>query len=51
MGEDEADVKAGKISVGSPIARAIMGKEEGDEVVVNAPSGDIEYEISKIEHI
>jgi len=51
VGEDEADVKAGKISVGSPIARAIMGKEEGDEVVVKAPSGDIEYEISKIEHI
>lgn len=51
VGEDEADVKAGKISVGSPIARAIMGKEDGDEVVVKAPSGDIEYEISKIEHI
>ena len=51
VGEDEADVKAGKISVGSPIARAIMGKEEGDDVVVKAPSGDIEYEISKIEHI
>ncbi|KKO06904.1 hypothetical protein LCGC14_0060880 [marine sediment metagenome] len=51
VGEDEADVKAGKISVGSPIARAIMGKEEGDEVVVKAPSGEIEYEISKIEHI
>jgi len=51
VGEDEADVKAGKISVGSPIARAIMGKEVGDEVVVKAPSGDIEYEISNIEHI
>jgi transcription elongation factor GreA len=51
VGEDEAEVKAGKISVGSPIARAIMGKEIGDEVVVKAPSGDIEYEIGKVEHI
>lgn len=51
VGEDEADVKAGKISVGSPIARAIMGKEIGEEVVVNAPGGEIEYEIDKVEHI
>jgi len=51
VGEDEADVKAGKISVGSPIARAMMGKEVGDEIVVKAPSGDIEYEIGKVEHI
>ncbi len=45
VGEDEADVAAGKISVASPIARALMGKHEGDEVVVKAPVGDIEYEI------
>jgi len=51
VGEDEADVKAGKISVGSPIARAIMGKEVGDEVVVKAPSGDIDYEIDAVDHI
>ena len=51
VGEDEADVKAGKISVGSPIARAIMGKEEGEEVVVNAPGGEIEYEIDEVQHI
>ena len=51
VGEDEADVKAGKISVGSPIARAVMGKEVGDEVVVKAPSGDIDYEVIKVEHI
>ncbi|MDF1622300.1 transcription elongation factor GreA [Pseudohongiella nitratireducens] len=51
VGEDEADVKAGKISVGSPIARAIMGKEVGEEVVVNAPGGEIEYEIDEVEHI
>jgi transcription elongation factor GreA len=51
VGEDEADVKAGKISVGSPIARAVMGKEVGDEVVVKAPSGDIHYEVIKVEHL
>jgi|SRR5690606_7111739 len=51
VGEDEADVKAGKISVTSPIARAMMGKQEGDEIVVKAPSGDIAYEIEKVEHI
>ena len=50
VGEDEADVPMGKISVSSPIARAIMGKREGDEIVVNAPAGDIEYEIDKVEH-
>ena len=51
VGEDEADVKAGKISVASPIARAIMGKDEGDVVVVKAPSGDIEYEVDQVEHL
>lgn len=51
VGEDEADVPAGKISVGSPIARALMGKMEGDEIVVNAPAGDIEYEIESVKHI
>lgn len=50
VGEDEADVPKGKISVSSPIARAIMGKQEGDEIVVNAPAGDIEYEIAQVEH-
>jgi transcription elongation factor GreA len=50
VGEDEAEVPKGKISVSSPIARAIMGKQEGDEIVVNAPAGDIEYEIEKVEH-
>lgn len=51
VGEDEADVPAGKISVISPIARAIMGKSEGDEIVVKAPAGDIEYEIESVKHI
>ncbi len=50
VGEDEADVAGGKISVASPIARALMGKHEGDEVTVNAPAGDIEYEIEAVEH-
>lgn len=50
VGEDEADVGSGKISVASPIARAIMGKHEGDEVVVNAPAGDIEFEIESVSH-
>ncbi|NQV69589.1 MAG: transcription elongation factor GreA [Pseudohongiella sp.] len=51
VGDDEADVPAGKISVSSPIARALMGKNEGDEVVVKAPAGDIEYEIEEVRHI
>lgn len=51
VGEDEADVAAGKISCTSPIARALIGKEEGDTVVVKAPKGDIEYEIESVEHI
>lgn len=51
VGEDEADIPSGKISVGSPIARAIMGKEEGDEIVVKAPAGDIEYEIEAVKHL
>ena len=50
VGEDEANVAAGKISVISPIARAVMGKHEGDEVVVRAPAGEIEYEIESVEH-
>ena len=51
VGDDEANVSMGKISVSSPIARAMMGKAEGDEIVVNAPSGDIEYEIQKVRHV
>jgi transcription elongation factor GreA len=51
VGDDEADVKANKISVNSPIARALIGKEEGDVVVVKAPSGEVEYEIDTVEHI
>ncbi|WP_323815112.1 transcription elongation factor GreA [Cellvibrio sp. NN19] len=51
VGDDEADVKANKISVNSPIARALVGKEEGDVVVVRAPGGDVDYEIDQVEHI
>jgi len=51
VGEDEADVKGNMISVGSPIARALIGKEEGDVVIVRAPGGDIEYEIDQVHHI
>ena len=51
VGEDEADVKSNMISVGSPIARALIGKEEGDVVIVKAPAGDIEYEIDQVHHI
>jgi transcription elongation factor GreA len=51
VGEDEADVPAGKISVASPISRALMGKSEGDEVVVKAPAGDIDFDIISVKHI
>ena len=51
VGEDEADVKQNMISVSSPIARALVGKSEGDEVVVKAPSGDIYYEIEQVRHL
>jgi len=51
VGEDEANVKNSKISVGSPISRAMMGKEEGDEITVKAPSGDVQYEIEKVLHL
>ena len=51
VGEDEAEVKSNKISVASPIARALVGREEGDVVVVRAPGGDVEYEISQVQHI
>ena len=51
VGDDETDVKSNKISVNSPIARALIGKEEGDVVVVKAPGGDVDYEIDKVEHI
>lgn len=51
VGEDESDIKANKISVTSPIARALIAKEVGEVVVVKAPSGDVEYEIDAVKHI
>jgi transcription elongation factor GreA len=49
VGEDEADVRTGKVSITSPIARALIGKEEGDVVEVAAPGGSRSYEILKVE--
>jgi len=51
VGEDEAEIKNNKISVTSPIARALIGKEEGEVVVVRAPGGEIEYEIAEVHHL
>jgi transcription elongation factor GreA len=50
VGEDEADIKAGRISVGSPIARALVGKSEGDSVEVAAPAGKRSYEIIAVRY-
>ena len=51
VGDDEADTKAGMISVNSPIARALIGKEEGDEVEVQVPGGLRELEIIAVQYI
>jgi transcription elongation factor GreA len=51
VGEDEADISLGKISCYSPIAQALLGNEEGDEVTVKAPKGDIVYEILEVLYI
>lgn len=51
VGDDEADLKHSKISVNSPIARALVGKSEGDEVVVKTPGGDVAYEIGTVQYI
>ena len=51
VGEDEADIKNGLLSIGSPIARALIGKKEGDEVEVTTPSGKRAYEIAAVEYI
>jgi transcription elongation factor GreA len=50
VGEDEADLAQGKISITSPIARALIGKEEGDEAIVRAPGGEREYEIVSVSY-
>ncbi|HUL42601.1 MAG TPA: transcription elongation factor GreA [Burkholderiales bacterium] len=51
VGEDEADIKQGKISISSPIARALIGKYPGDVGEVQAPSGTREYEILDVKYI
>ncbi len=50
VGDDEADLKIGKISVNSPIARGLIGKEEGDTVVIQTPAGQVEYEIAEVRY-
>ncbi|MFN4273909.1 MAG: transcription elongation factor GreA [Aliihoeflea sp.] len=48
VGDQEADVKSGRISISSPIARALIGKQVGDEIEVNAPGGARGYEVVKV---
>lgn len=51
VGDDEADIKHQKLSINSPVARALIGKKIGDEVVVKTPSGEIVYAIENVEYI
>ncbi|MEQ9039904.1 MAG: transcription elongation factor GreA [Silicimonas sp.] len=50
VGEPEADIEAGKLNIKSPLARALIGKDEGDSVEVRTPGGEKSYEILKIEY-
>ncbi len=50
VGEDEADIKAGRVSINSPVARALIGRREGDDAVVDAPGGSSEYEIVEVRY-
>ena len=51
VGEDEADLKLGLINISSPIARALIGKEEGDVAVVQAPGGERRYEVVAVKYL
>jgi len=51
VGEDEADIKLGLVSVVSPVSRALIGKRGGDVVVVEAPKGETEYEILSVKYV
>jgi transcription elongation factor GreA len=51
VGEDEADIKQGRISITSPIARALIGKREEDIATVHAPGGDKDYEILEVKYV
>ncbi len=50
VGEDEADIKAGRISINSPIARGLIGKQEGDSVAIRAPAGEKQFEIVSVRY-
>lgn len=51
VGDDEAEFKENKISYSSPLGKALIGKEEGDTIIVKAPKGDVEYEVESFEFI
>jgi transcription elongation factor GreB len=51
VGPDETDLKVGKISVDSPVGRALIGKKEGDVVTVNRPKGEVDFAIIKIKYV
>ena len=51
VGDDEADIKVGLISVNSPIARGLIGKEVDDVAVIKTPAGDVEYEILEVQYL
>jgi transcription elongation factor GreA len=51
VGEDEADIKLGLVNIGSPIARALIGKSEGDTAVVQAPGGIRNYEVMAVSYV
>ena len=51
VGDDEADIKHGKVSVSSPIARALIGRGEGDTAEVQAPGGTRQYEVLAVRYI
>ena len=51
VGNLESDPEAGLISIQTPIARGLLGKNEGDEVTISTPSGDIVLEIEKVKHL
>ena len=51
VGEDEADIKQGRVSIGSPIARALIGKLEGEEIEVQTPSGSQDYELLAVRYV
>ena len=51
VGEDESEIRENKISYNSPLGKALIGKEEGDTVIVKAPKGDVEYEIESFEFV